>query len=116
MKKKNVDIFLPKKILLRLLAEITFSTDFFCLNCLHSFRTENKLKSHKQVSKKKDFCWIHLPTQKNNKLEFNQYMKSDKSPYIIYVDIESWIFSVNNLDISGVYIVEKIAWKSFVKL
>ena len=36
-------------------------------------------------------------------------MKSDKFPYIIYVDIESWIFSVNNLDISGVYIVEKIA-------
>ena len=28
---------------------------------------------------------------KDNTLEFNQYMKSDKMPYIIYVDIESLI-------------------------
>ena len=28
---------------------------------------------------------------KDNILEFNQYMKSDKMPYIIYVDIESLI-------------------------
>ena len=25
--------------------------DFYCLNCLHSFRTENKLKSHKKLCK-----------------------------------------------------------------
>ena len=29
--------------------------DFYCLNCLHSFRTENKLKSHDKVCKHKDF-------------------------------------------------------------
>ena len=23
--------------------------DFYCLNCLHSFRTENKLKSHEKI-------------------------------------------------------------------
>ena len=23
--------------------------DFYCLNCLHCFRTENKLKSHEKV-------------------------------------------------------------------
>ena len=28
-----------------------------------------------------------MPLEKNNILEFNQYMKSDKMPYIIYVDI-----------------------------
>ena len=27
--------------------------DFFCLNCLHSFRTENKLGYHKRVCEKK---------------------------------------------------------------
>ena len=27
--------------------------DFYCLNCLHSFRTEDKLKSHKKVCKKR---------------------------------------------------------------
>ena len=25
--------------------------DFHCLNCLHSFRTENKLKEHENVCK-----------------------------------------------------------------
>ena len=42
-------------------------------------------------SKKKDFCVIVLPTHKNNISEFNQYLKSDKMPCIIYADIESLI-------------------------
>ena len=35
--------------------------DFYYLNCLHSFRTENKLKSHEKVCKNKDFCEIAMP-------------------------------------------------------
>ena len=30
-----------------------------------------------------------MPSEKENILEFNQYMKSDEMSYIIYVDIES---------------------------
>ena len=29
-----------------------------------------------------------MPTEKDNVLEFNQYLKSDKMAYIIYADIE----------------------------
>ena len=29
--------------------------DFYCLNCLFSFRTENKLRSNEKVGKNKDF-------------------------------------------------------------
>ena len=29
--------------------------DFYCLNCLHSFRTEYKLTSHEKVCKNKYF-------------------------------------------------------------
>ena len=29
--------------------------DFYCLNCLHSFRTKNKLESHKRACENKDF-------------------------------------------------------------
>ena len=65
--------------------------DFLCLNCLHSFRTENKLKSHEKVCKNKDFCRILMPSEKEKILEFNQYMKSDKMSYSIYADIESLI-------------------------
>ena len=32
-----------------------------------------------------------MPSEKDIILEFNQYMKSDKMPYIIYADIESLI-------------------------
>ena len=64
---------------------------FFSLNCLHSFRTENKLISHEKVCKNKDFCGIVMPSKKDNNLEFNQYMKSNKMPHIIYADIEPLI-------------------------
>ena len=30
--------------------------NFYVLNCPHSFRTENKLKSYEKVCKNKDFC------------------------------------------------------------
>ena len=52
---------------------------------------EHKFKSHEKVCKNKDFCGIVMPSENNNTLKFNQYMKWDKLPYIIYVDIESLI-------------------------
>ena len=64
---------------------------FFCLNCLHSFRTKNKVRSHEKVCKNKNFCETLMLSEKDNILEFNQNMKSDKMPYIIYADIESFI-------------------------
>ena len=63
----------------------------YCLKCLRSFRTENKLKSHEKVCKNKDFCVIVMPSEKDNILKFHQYMKSVKMPYIIYGDIECLI-------------------------
>ena len=40
--------------------------DFYCLNSVHSFGTENKIKSHEKVCKKKDFRGILMPLQKYN--------------------------------------------------
>ena len=37
--------------------------DFYCLNCLHSFRTKNKTKSHKRVCENKDFCNVIMLSQ-----------------------------------------------------
>ena len=36
-----------------------------------------------------------MPSEKEKILEFNQYMKSDKIPYIIYADIESLIMKID---------------------
>ena len=46
--------------------------DFYCLNCFHSFRTKNILKTREKVCKNKDFCGIVMPSEKNNILEFDQ--------------------------------------------
>ena len=48
--------------------------DFYCFNYLHSFRTENKLKSHEKYVKIEIFVELHC----YQKRKFNQYVKSDK--------------------------------------
>ena len=65
--------YLEVKKLSTLLREITSKHhgDFYCLNCLYSFRTENKLKSHEKVCKNKDSRGILMPSEKENILEFN---------------------------------------------
>ena len=37
--------------------------DFYCLNYLHSFATENKRESHKNVCENKDFCNAIMPSK-----------------------------------------------------
>ena len=44
--------------------------NFYCLNCLSSFSTKNERESH-------------------------NYLKSYKTPSIVYVDLESWIKKVD---------------------
>ena len=34
---------------------------FYCPNCLHSFATENKCKSHKKVCKNNELCIPVMP-------------------------------------------------------
>ena len=48
--------------LLRALTSKTYS-DFYCLNCFHSFWTINKVESHKRVYGKKDVCNIIMPSE-----------------------------------------------------
>ena len=73
-----------------LLREITSKNngDFYCLNCLNSFRTKNKLKSHKKVCENKDFCNVTMPSEDIKRFEFNYYQKVHKTPFIIYADLE----------------------------
>ena len=58
--------------------------DFYCLNCLHLFRTKNKLEN-------KDFCDVVIASEDTKISEFNQYQKSAKTPSIIHADLESLI-------------------------
>ena len=69
--------------------------DFYCLNCLHSFRTKSKLESHEKVCENKDFCNVIMHAEDTKILEFNQYQKSDKASFIIYADLE---FIIEKID------------------
>ena len=77
--------YFPVKKLPALLRGITSKDhgDFYCLNCLHSFATESKRKSHQKVCENKDFCNIIMPSENTKISEFNQYQKADKAPFII---------------------------------
>ena len=57
--------YLAVKELSALLRRITSKhhANLYFLNCLHSFVTENKCESHKNVSENKDFCNILMPSE-----------------------------------------------------
>ena len=62
--------------------------DFYCLNCLHSFRTDNALKKHERLCENNDYCSVEMPTKLNKILKYNHGEKSLKTPFVIYVDLE----------------------------
>ena len=71
------------------------NADFYCLNCFHSFKTKYKFDSHQNVCENKDFYNVAMPSKDTHKLEFNQYHTSDKTPFTIYVDVESLIEKID---------------------
>ena len=62
--------------------------DFYCLNCLTSFRTDNALKKHERLCENNDCCSVEMPTKLNKILKYNRVEKSLKTPFVIYVDLE----------------------------
>ena len=82
--------YLPVKKLSALLRRITSKHygDFYCMNCLHSFRTKNRLESHKRVCANKHFCSVIMSSEDTKILEFNQYKKPDRALFIIYTNLE----------------------------
>ena len=62
--------------------------DFYCLNCFHSYRTENKLETYKKICENHDYCHVEMPTKDNNITKCNHGEKSMKEPFIIYAYLE----------------------------
>ena len=69
--------------------------DFYCLNCLHSFRTKNKLETHKRICENKDFFKVIMPSKDTKMLKFVQYQKSDKALFFIYANLECFIEKID---------------------
>ena len=65
--------YLAVKSLSRLLRGVTsnHNGDFYCLNCLHSCRTKEKLKKHKKVCKDYNYCYVKMPVEGKKMLKYN---------------------------------------------
>ena len=66
----------------------THEKDFYCLNCFHSYRTKNKVESHKKICENHDYCHVEMPTKDNNIIKYNHGEISLKLPFVIYADLE----------------------------
>ena len=80
----------PIRSLSRLFRGITANNngDFYCLGCLHSFRTDNGLKRHERLCDNNDYCHVEMPTKDNKTLKYYHGEKSLKAPFTIYADLE----------------------------
>ena len=62
--------------------------DLYCLNCLHSFWTDNALKRHEGLCDNNDYFHAEMPIYGNKTLKYNHREKSLKAPFTIYADLE----------------------------
>ena len=84
---------------------------FYCLNCFHAYRTENKLEKHKKICENHDYCHVEMPNEDNKIIKYNQGEKPIRSPFIIYVDLECLLEKIstcyNNLEESSTTEINK---------
>ena len=52
------------------------------------FCNSKKLESHKNLCENKDFCKVIMPSEDTKILEFIQYQKYYKAPFIVYANLE----------------------------
>ena len=62
--------------------------DFYRLNCLHSYRTKEKLKEHEKVCNNHDCCYLKMPNKYEKILKYNPGENSLKVLFMIYSDLE----------------------------
>ena len=81
----------PKKSISRLMEGISSNShdDFYCYECLHSFRTEIAIKNHVDLCKNNKLAKIELPNEENKFKKYNPGGKSLKMNTVIYADFES---------------------------
>ena len=64
--------YLAVKSISELLRGITsnHNGDFYCLNCFHSYTTENKLRKHERICNDHVFCYLEMPNEDNKILKY----------------------------------------------
>jgi hypothetical protein len=73
----------------RLLGHKGGGLKFYCFSCCQGFRCKQVLKTHKRLCEKNEPKKIVLPSLQKNILEFNDFSKLLRAPYVCYYDFES---------------------------
>ena len=71
--------------------------EYFCLNCLNPFPSEESLNKHEEYCKKHKAVKIKMP-EKGTMLKFKNYHRSVKVPFIVYADFECFIKPIQLCD------------------
>ena len=68
---------------------------YFCLRCLNPFWCQESLSRHQEYCSEYEAVKIELP-QKGTMLKYEHYHRSEKVPFIIYADFESYIKPIHS--------------------
>ena len=91
--------YLAVKTLSGLLRGITGNNrgDFYCLNCLHSYTTKNRLKKHQKICENHEYCKLEM-AKKGSVLKNISGEKSIMTPFVIYADLESILEKISGCE------------------
>ena len=78
--------YLAVKSLSTLFRGITSSRDgdFYCLNCFHSYRTNNALKKHERLCNNHDYCHVEILKEDEKNIKIQPQRKIIKSSIYNY--------------------------------
>ena len=71
--------------------------DFYCLNCLHSYTTKNRLKKHQKICENYEYCKLEMP-KKVSVLKYISGGKFIMTPFVIYADLESILEKISGCE------------------
>lgn len=82
--------YIAVKSISRLLKGISSNSNCnnYCLNCLHAYRTENKLIRHERICNDNTYCNPLMPEKGKNFSKYIQDKKSILVPHVVYADLE----------------------------
>ena len=82
-----------RKVSLHCLEDITSNhiRDFYCLNCLRSYKTKEKLKKYEKVCNNHDYCYLKMLNKYEKILKCNPGKNLLKVPFMIYADLDCFL-------------------------
>ena len=92
--------YLAIKSIPGLLRDITSTNhgDFYCLNCLHSYRTLNVLKNNEKLCENHDYSNMKINNEDNKYISSTLDKNSLRVPIVIYADFECLLVKINSCE------------------